>query len=96
MEPIGNNLKKYQVPNGTSKVEKPTLPVAAVDELADELVKEYSNDLYRRWYCGIIYEFGFATVNEWRTRAASGKQPARLFSKYVRDARTYNNPGKRN
>lgn len=65
------------------------LPIDAVDKLADELVAVYNNSGYRTWYCGVIYEFGFAKVNEWRVRAEEGKSPARLFSKYVKDARAF-------
>ncbi len=63
------------------------MPIEVVDELANELALEYDNEGYRRWYCGIIYEFGLATIHEWRIRAAEGNQPAKLFSKYVKDAR---------
>ena len=65
------------------------LPIEAVDKLADELVAEYANPKFRQWYCGVIYSFGFAQVNEWRTRAQEGREPARLFSKYVKDARAF-------
>lgn len=63
--------------------------IGAVDKLADELVAEYDNPRFRQWYCGVIYEFGVTRVLEWRKRAEEGKSPARLFSKYVKDARTY-------
>lgn len=75
---------------------KEQLPIDAVDKLADELVAEYQNDDFRRWYCGVIYDFGFSKVIEWRKRAAEGSEPAKLFSKYVRDARTYKNTSTRN
>lgn len=77
--PIGNRLSKpkYQ------------LPIGVVDTLASELANEYNNQAYRKWYCGILYEFGPAQVEEWRKRAAEGNEPAKLFSKYVRDARAY-------
>ena len=65
------------------------LPIDAVDKVADELVAEYNNPGYRRWYCGVIYQYGFAQVEEWRKRAVEGRDPARLFSKHVKDARTY-------
>lgn len=63
------------------------LPIEAVDKLADELVSEYSNPKFRQWYCGVIYQFGFAQISEWRRRALEGREPAKLFSKYVKDAR---------
>jgi hypothetical protein len=65
------------------------LSVDAVDKLADELADEYSNPKFRQWYCGVIYEFGFSKVTEWRGRAKEGNEPAKLFSKYVVSARTY-------
>lgn len=87
---ISNILNKYQLPIDSSS-SKPIkqLPIDAVDELADELVSEYSNPKFRPWYCGVIYQFGFAQINEWQNRAREGKEPARLFSKYVKDARTF-------
>ena len=66
------------------------LPIDAVDKLADELVDEYDNLKFRKWYCGVIKDFGYAQVNEWRRRAKEGDSPAKLFSKYVTDARKYN------
>lgn len=63
--------------------------IGAVDKLADELVAEYDNQKFRQWYCGVVYEFGVSQVLEWRKRAKEGKAPAKLFSKYVKDARTF-------
>lgn len=79
-----------QLPNDNSG-NKPIkqLSIEAVDKLADELVAEYDNLGFRQWYCALIYQFGFAKVNEWRKRAAEGNEPAKLFSKYVKDARTF-------
>lgn len=57
-----------------------------VDILADELVEEYSNPNYRRWYCQAIYNYGIPQVLEWRKRATEGDVPARLFSKFVKEA----------
>ena len=68
------------------------LPIDAVDRLADELATEYDNPKFRVWYCGVIYQFGFAQINEWRKRASEGNYPAKLFSKYVKDARSYRGP----
>jgi hypothetical protein len=91
VEPIVNQLNKYQLPNDNSgnRVLIKQLPIEAVDNLADELVEEYDNPQFRRWYCGVVNDFGFTQVYEWRRRAAEGKMPAKLFSKYVKDARTF-------
>jgi hypothetical protein len=64
-------------------------PIDAVDRIADALVSEYHNPEWRRWYCAVIYEFGPVRVYEWQQRAREGKWPAKLFSKYVKEARTY-------
>lgn len=89
------NLDFNQYPIGSSNKSsiKHELPIDSVDKLADELVAEYSNPDFRRWYCGVIYDFGFAQVNEWRGRAREGTEPAKLFSKYVRDTRKYKRRG---
>lgn len=85
-----NLFDNYQLPIGKSSCKKKLkLPTAAVDKVADELVVEYDNQPYRRWYCGVIYEFGFPKVEEWRRRSGEGRVPAKLFSKYVSDARSY-------
>jgi hypothetical protein len=87
---MGNLLDNYQLPKGNSiSKTKHELPIDAVDQLADELVREYGNPLYRKWYCGVIYEYGFSQVNEWRKRASEGDEPGKLFSKYVKDTQTY-------
>lgn len=65
------------------------LSIGVVDKLADELVTEYDNQRFRRWYCGVVYQFGLPKVMEWRRRASEGKQPAKLFSHYVAQARLY-------
>lgn len=65
------------------------LAVDVVDKIADELAKEYSNLSFRNWYCGVIYQFGPSKVHEWQVRAKEGREPAKLFSKYVKDARAY-------
>jgi len=87
---VKNLFDNYQLPNDKSSNKKNLdLPIASVDKIADELATEYANQDYRRWYCGVIYEFGFSKVNEWRRRASKGREPAKLFSRYVRDARVY-------
>ena len=79
-----------QLPIGSSSnTSIKQLPIEAVDKLADDIVAEYSNPKFRQWYCGVIYEFGFSQVSEWLGRAREGKEPAKLFSKYVKDARTF-------
>lgn len=89
------SLLNNQLPIGSSdKRQDNQLPIDAVDKLADELVAEYSNKRFRRWYCGVIYQFGFAQVIEWQKRASEGKEPAKLFSKYIKDAQTYRGAGK--
>jgi hypothetical protein len=80
--PIDNSVKK--------SIKQ--LPIDAVDKLADELVATYKNPSFRQWYCGVIYEFGFAQVSEWRERSKEGREPAKLFSKYVKDTRLYKSP----
>lgn len=91
-----NTILSNQLPNGNSdKKSASNLPVDAVDRLADELVAEYDNPAFRKWYCGVIYQFGVPKVLEWRGRAKEGKAPARLFSTYVKAARTYKSgPGR--
>lgn len=64
-------------------------PIAAVDRIADSLVAEFHNPDYRRWYCGAIYEFGPSQILEWQHRAREGKEPAKLFAYYVKQARQY-------
>ena len=82
---LNNHLPIVDKNLGQSK----KLPILAVDKVADELVDEYKNIKYRRWYCGVIYEFGFEKVEEWRCRAREGNEPAKLFSKYVKDSRAF-------
>lgn len=84
-----NSTDFNQLTNANRESERPKLAVVHVDRLADELVNEYNNPNFRRWYCGVIYEFGTSTVIEWRSRARTGRVPARLFSKYVSEARTF-------
>ena len=88
MEPINFNHLPFANRN-TEPVKRDKPSIAVVDSVADSLVKEYGNPQYRRWYCGIIYEFGLDKVEEWRKRASEGNTPARLFSSYVKQARTY-------
>lgn len=63
--------------------------IEAVDRIADGLVTEYRNPQFRRWYCGVVYQFGPQKVLEWQGRARDGSSPAKLFSKYVKDAQSF-------
>jgi hypothetical protein len=91
---VNNPFINYQLPVGNSgKQPIKQLPIGVVDELADELVGEFNNPSFRQWYCGVIYQYGLQKVAEWRRRAADGNEPAKLFSKYVRDARAFERPG---
>jgi hypothetical protein len=84
MSNLGIDLTSFKhLPIGNSTDTKKELPIDAVDKMADELVSEYSNPDYRAWYCGVIYEFGFAKIEEWRNRAREGDYPAKLFSPKV-------------
>jgi len=85
---LKNLLPQLPIDNSGKTITK-QLPIDAVDKVADELVSEYSNSGFRQWYCGVIYEFGFDKVHEWKRRASEGREPAKLFSKYVKDARSY-------
>lgn len=71
-----------------SQLAPPMLSMEEVDRLADELVTEYSNPGYREWYCKVIYEFGPERVRYWQKKCRGGKTPARLFSFYVKQARS--------
>lgn len=85
------SLINTQLRNGSSVdfVNK-KLAINVVDKIADELSSEYNNLRFRNWYCGVIYQFGPSKVHEWQVRAKEGDTPAKLFSKYVKDARAYN------
>lgn len=82
---LNNQLPVVNSVNTSTK----QIPIAQVDDLADELVTEYANPDYRRWYCGVINKYGVRKVMEWHRRASEGNTPARLFSKYVSEAGGY-------
>jgi len=87
---ISSIMSKKQLPiDSSGSNTNKQIPIDAVDRLADELASEYSNVKYRSWYCKIIYTFGVEQVLEWRRRALEGREPAKLFSKYAKDAMTY-------
>jgi hypothetical protein len=73
-------------PQTAGNERKPRL--SDVDELADLLVESYGNSDYRQWYCKVIYEFGVQRVLEWYKRAESGREPGKVFTTYVNQART--------
>ncbi len=90
---ISNILSNKQLPiDSSSDTSIKQLPIEAIDKLADELVAEYNNVQFRKWYCGVVKDFGYAQVNEWRRRASEGDFPGKLFSKYVKEARTFSSP----
>lgn len=63
------------------------LPIEEVDNLADKLAADFDNPLWRKWYCGVINEFGVERVEYWYARSMSANAPGRLFSHYVKQAR---------
>ena len=65
---------------------KQRLSVVFVDELADELVKAYSNPQFRAWYCKLIYTFGPVRIKEWQGRVSDSDNPAKLFSKLASES----------
>lgn len=84
------SILSSQLPiDNSGSIPNKQLSIDAVDKLADELVTDYNNVQFRQWYCGVIYQYGYAQVSEWRNRAKEGREPAKLFSKYVKDARTF-------
>jgi len=89
MEPIGEQLNKYQLPNGGKDTSIKQPPIGQVDEMADKLVTDFDNPGYRRWYCGVINKFGVAKVYEWHRRAQEGNNPGKLFTTYVNQAGGY-------
>ena len=66
-----------------------SLSVAKADEIIEEIVLEYRNPAYRKWYLKVLYDFGPQKVHEWRRRAAEGKEPGKLFTKLVNEYRQY-------
>lgn len=63
------------------------LPASVVDDLADELVKQFDNELYRRWYCAAIYDLGLSKIDDLRKKVVTGDKPGKLFSFYVKQER---------
>ncbi len=85
MNSISNIISQLPI-DRSGRNDKHRLSTLDVDILANELVVEYSNPNYRRWYCQAIYNYGVPQVLDWRKRAAEGDVPARLFSKFVKEA----------
>lgn len=89
MEPIDKHLSNHQLANVDKHTTVKRPPVEQVDSIADELVSEYNNPLYRAWYCGVINKYGASRVYEWHSRAKEGKYPGKLFTTYVNQAGGY-------
>jgi hypothetical protein len=62
-------------------------PIARVDELADSLAKEFTNQDYRMWYVVAIYDLGEQRILEIRARVSDAKFPGKLFTHYVNQER---------
>ena len=84
-----------QMANASSGKVTQKPPVALVDEIADELVKQYANPAFRGWYCGVINKFGVARIREWQRRAEDADSPGRVFTTYVNQAGGYRRPAGR-
>lgn len=70
--------------NGGSN-RKADLTLSEVDNLAQELCKDYNNPGFHKWYCKVIHTLGAKEVRNLRNRASDAKYPARLFSKMARE-----------
>lgn len=83
-------FERYQLPTANSnKTLDSNLKLGLVDDLAENLAREFGNLSYKAWYCGLIYKFGPATVEEWRKRSITAKDPGKVFSKYAAQAGGY-------
>ena len=65
--------------------QKPT--TEEVELMARLLAIEFENPRFFKWYCGVVHQFGPVQVEEWRLKAGEGKEPGKLFSKLVSEAR---------
>lgn len=63
------------------------LPASDVDAKADELVSEFHNPTFRKWYCQVIYDIGLDKVDEICAKARDGDEPGKLFSHYANQQR---------
>lgn len=91
MDSVGNIAKRTEaelnknrsVNSFKDKKTKP-VPVDVVDQLGDDLVREFNNPQFRSWYCKAIMELGPSKIHELRTRAKDGSNPAKYFSLLVK------------
>lgn len=60
-------------------------PIRVVDEDAARLAKKYDNAGWIPFYCKGIYAVGFSRIHELETRADSAKEPAKLFTKLLKE-----------
>lgn len=60
---------------------KDHIGIKEADRIAAELVNEYRNPDFRKWYCKLVYELGPHRIEELRGRVRDAKDPAKLFSK---------------
>jgi hypothetical protein len=63
-----------------------------VDQLADELVSEFTNPDWRPWYCRQIIRLGTDRVRRYQVASRKGRKPAHLFSHYLTHAKVLNSP----
>lgn len=89
MASVNELTRDHPANDNSPKMFGEQLPFEFVDQLADELVIEFNNPEFRRWYCGVINKYGRSRVLEWRRRANEGKHPGRLFTSYVNQAGGY-------
>ena len=59
--------------------------VQQVDDLARQLCNEFSNHEYFKWYCAAVWKLGENRVHELKARVSDAKDPARLFTKLLRE-----------
>lgn len=60
------------------------LPSSEVDRLADELVQNYKNPGFRKWYCDIVIALGGSKIEDLKKKVANGENPGKLFSHYAK------------
>lgn len=62
-------------------------PIARVDALAEELVTQFDNRPYLKWYCVAIYDLGEERVRQIMGRVSDARLPGKLFTHYVNQER---------
>jgi hypothetical protein len=82
MEPISKQFANLGKENRDYRKE---LSVAYVDQLADEIVHEYSTPRFRKWYLSLIYELGPQAIKDIRGRCRDARHPGKLFSKLAKE-----------